>query len=70
MLIEGIALNHPFQDGNKRIAMIVGLTFLQTNGVIIQATDDELGQQIEALVITKNTLDFLQWLQAHLVIET
>jgi death on curing protein len=68
-LIEGIALNHPFQDGNKRTAIIVGLTFLQTNGAIIQASNDELGRQIESLVITKDTFAFSQWMRAHLIIK-
>lgn len=34
--------NHAFVDGNKRIGMLVMLTFLEVNGVRIEATDDEV----------------------------
>jgi death on curing protein len=33
----GIAKNHPFLDGNKRMAMVVAFTFLRLNGTNIQA---------------------------------
>jgi prophage maintenance system killer protein len=67
--VEGIALNHPFQDGNTRTATIVGTTFLAANGAIIASSGDELGQQVEALVITRNTSAFLAWVKKHLVIQ-
>lgn len=38
----GIARNHPFVDGNKRIAAIVSETFLILNGYRLKATDAEL----------------------------
>lgn len=31
----GLALNHPFVDGNKRTAFIVALAFLEANGVAL-----------------------------------
>jgi death-on-curing protein len=34
--------NHPFVDGNKRIALAVALIFLAMNDIRIEATDDEL----------------------------
>jgi death-on-curing protein len=34
--------NHPFVDGNKRVALAVALAFLRMNGIRIRATDDEL----------------------------
>lgn len=37
-----LAQNHPFVDGNKRIACAAALTFLDMNGVCIAATEDEL----------------------------
>lgn len=36
--------NHAFVDGNKRIGMLVMLTFLEVNGVHIQASDDDIVQ--------------------------
>ena len=38
----GIARNHPFVDGNKRIAAVVSETFLILNGYRLRATDAEL----------------------------
>ena len=38
----GIARNHPFVDGNKRIAAVVSETFLLLNGFASSATDAEL----------------------------
>ena len=37
----GICRNHPFVDGNKRTAVGAALTFLEMNGVEINADDDE-----------------------------
>ena len=34
--------NHAFVDGNKGIGMYVMITFLEVNGITIQATDDEI----------------------------
>ncbi|MBQ2718156.1 MAG: type II toxin-antitoxin system death-on-curing family toxin [Clostridia bacterium] len=34
--------NHAFIDGNKRIGLLIMLTFLEINGVILEFTDDEL----------------------------
>ncbi|WP_420145433.1 type II toxin-antitoxin system death-on-curing family toxin [Sphingobium sp.] len=38
----GLARNHPFVDGNKRIAAVVSETFLMLNGYALMATDAEL----------------------------
>jgi death on curing protein len=37
----GIALDHPFIDGNKRTALVAARTFLLLNGVNLQASQDE-----------------------------
>jgi death-on-curing protein len=34
--------NHPFVDGNKRVGLACGLTFLRLNELRIDATDDAL----------------------------
>jgi death on curing protein len=49
-LITGIALAHPFLDGNKRTAAIAGATFLRLNGCRITSADDTFGRQIVAVV--------------------
>lgn len=38
----GVALNHPFIDGNKRTAAVVCETFLELNGFTLETTDEEM----------------------------
>ena len=38
----GIARNHPFVDGNKRVALMVCEAFLMKNGFELDATNSEL----------------------------
>lgn len=45
----GIARNHPFVDGNKRIAAVVSESFLTLNGRELRATDAELVVGFQAL---------------------
>lgn len=40
-LIWGIAENQAFLDGNKRLALVVTLTFLEVNGFRLEMSDDE-----------------------------
>ncbi len=37
-----ICRNHPFIDGNKRVALGAALIFIEVNGGTIRASDDEL----------------------------
>mgnify|MGYP000910536001 FL=1 len=58
--------NHPFIDGNKRIGILAMLTFLETNGIEITCTDDELinlGLGIADGSI--NSKDLLGWIIDH-----
>lgn len=41
-LIEAIIRNHPFVDGNKRTAMLVGVSILATNGFDVTAQPDAI----------------------------
>ena len=38
--LYGICRNHPFIDGNKRTAVAAALTFLEMNGIAIDAEED------------------------------
>ena len=40
-LLESLAMNHPFVDGNKRVAFFVTDTFLRMNGRLIDCDNDE-----------------------------
>ena len=62
----GIARNHPFVDGNKRTAAVVGETFLVLNGFGLDATDAELVVAILALAAGELSEDELaDWFRAH-----
>ena len=39
--LYGICRNHPFVDGNKRTAVATALTFLDMNGVEVNANENE-----------------------------
>jgi death-on-curing protein len=41
-LVQGIAIAHPFMDGNKRAAVGAMLSFLQLNGVPLTADENAL----------------------------
>lgn len=41
-LAHSLIANHAFVDGNKRIGILVMLTFLRANGVSLVARDEEL----------------------------
>lgn len=38
----GLAKNHPYLDGNKRVALVAMLTFLAINGHDVEAADDDV----------------------------
>lgn len=40
--LYGFARNHPFSDGNKRIAYLTAFTFLLINGLLIEASQAEI----------------------------
>src|SRR5258707_11541237 len=41
-IIRGIIADHPFVDGNKRTALLAGLTLLEINGVTFMAQISEI----------------------------
>jgi death-on-curing protein len=41
-----ICQNHPFIDGNKRVALASSLVFLDINGIIFNCKDEELYDEI------------------------
>jgi death-on-curing protein len=62
----GIIRNHPFVDGNKRTAFVVGALFLEINGYRFTATEEDATQAV--LGLAAGTLDeasFTRWLRAN-----
>ena len=65
-LCVGLISNHAFVDGNKRIGVYLMLTFLEVNGIHIQADDDEL--VCLGMAIAKNEMRYealLSWITDH-----
>ena len=58
--------NHAFVDGNKRIGLLVMLSFLEINGINLSFTDEEL---IEiGLALAEGTMKYeelLNWINSH-----
>jgi death on curing protein len=68
-LAYGLAMNHPFVDGNKRIAHAAMAVFLEMNGFVLSATIDEQ----EALMLTLaagqvSRVELTTWLESHVSI--
>jgi len=62
----GIARNHPFFDGNKRIAFVVMELFLNLNGRLLEASDAECITTMQALAAGGlSEEDLAAWLRHH-----
>lgn len=62
----GLARNHCFSDGNKRIAYAAMRTFLKINGMELKATQDEKVQVMLALAAGEIDEESLAvWLESH-----
>ena len=58
--------NHAFVDGNKRIGVYLMLTFLEMNGIRIQATNEEIVEI--GLSVADGSMqydDLLAWVKKH-----
>ena len=60
-LWESLAMNHGFVDGNKRVALAVTEVFLEANGYLISAGNDDLIKfiyiNLEGGTFTKDNID-------------
>ena len=62
----GLVKDHPFVDGNKRIAAHAMLVFLVLNGVGMDYTQEELSDTFLDLAAGKIGFEeLLQWVLAH-----
>jgi len=62
----GLANNHPFVDGNKRIALTVAAVFLEINGYILDAPEPNTVIVIENLAAGRLTEEALSsWFSEH-----
>ena len=66
-LLESLAMNHPFVDGNKRTSFYSTDAFLRKNGSFIDCDNDEAHRHFMHLFET-NSFRFaqlLEWLEEH-----
>lgn len=62
----GIVHNHPFVDGNKRTGFVVGVLFLEINGYLFTAKEEDATQAV--LGLAAGTIDepgFAAWLRTN-----
>ena len=62
----GLCRNHPYRDGNKRVAFVVMVVFLELNGLVLDADEAEVVTTMLALAdgrLSENNLT--AWLDAH-----
>jgi death-on-curing protein len=62
----GLARNHPYRDGNKRIAFLALVTFLGINGSELNATDAEVVATMVSLADgTLTERQLAGWIRDH-----
>jgi death-on-curing protein len=60
---HGFSQNHPFADGNKRVAFTVAATFLELNGMQLMAPEEEAFAMMSSLAAGDVSRDeFESWL--------
>ncbi|MBQ7654262.1 MAG: type II toxin-antitoxin system death-on-curing family toxin [Clostridia bacterium] len=58
--------NHAFVDGNKRIGIYIMLSFLELNGIKIDATNEEVAKLgLDIAGDLANYEDILKWISEH-----
>ena len=62
----GLAMNHGFVDGNKRIGAHAMLVFLALNGVELEYIQDELANMFLGIAAGEKSFDdLLEWVLEH-----
>ena len=65
-LMESLAQNHPFVDGNKRTAITATAMFLRQNGFVLQTTNEALEAFVMMVVGKRPSLENITvWLQEN-----
>lgn len=63
---HGVAKNHPFVDGNKRVAFVLARVFLGLNGVQFDPPEAEAVVMVEGLASSQvSEAEFAAWLRKH-----
>ncbi len=67
-LMESLAMNHPFIDGNKRVAFFATDIFLRMNGYYIECDNDKAYEFFDKL-FNESQFKFqplLEWIEKHI----
>jgi death-on-curing protein len=63
---DGIVSNHPFMDGNKRTGFVVGVLFLELNGLKFIAREEDATQAVMSLAASKlDEAGYAAWLRTN-----
>ena len=66
VLLDSIANNHGFRDGNKRTAMAAAVLYLHNNDIEIQFTNEEYEEIMLHVVNDKPSIKEIKtWLMQH-----
>jgi len=64
--LDSLARNHPFIDGNKRIAYVAAGHFLQLNSATLKAGADEAEAFVLTVITTEIEIaEIAKWLDNH-----
>jgi death-on-curing protein len=62
----GISSNHPFRDGNKRVAFVTAVTFLGLNGLDFETTNEDVVRTMLSLASGELSEEQLaEWIRAR-----
>lgn len=63
----GLSSNHPFRDGNKRIAFLTALIILGLNGMTFEASDDDVVREMLALAAgERREPEMAEWFRSNI----
>jgi death-on-curing protein len=67
-IIRSIIADHPFVDGNKRTAVLAGLTFLNINNIKVEFSKGELENFAVKVVVEKLDISAISnWLSSKVI---
>ena len=67
VLCVRVALNHPLPDGNKRLAWMTTMMFLELNGASLRVSEDEaVATVLDVAAGNMNENQLTMWIERHL----
>jgi death-on-curing protein len=65
-LVQSLFMNHPFVDGNKRTAMLAGMTMVELHGFTFEATQEEIVSFALEIADQRLSVEKIgQWFREH-----